>query len=82
MPEKREIHLRTTGRVQLEVLEVFLRERYRLAAHFAEPSILYKETPVRTARGFDSYTMPKPCWAEIEFLIEPLPRGTAVSICA
>ncbi|MDY3072979.1 MAG: translation factor GTPase family protein [Eubacteriales bacterium] len=76
VPEKREIHLRTTGRVQLEVLEVFLRERYRLAAHFAEPSILYKETPVRTARGFDSYTMPKPCWAEIEFLIEPLPRGS------
>ncbi|MEA4823276.1 MAG: translation factor GTPase family protein [Clostridiaceae bacterium] len=76
VPEKREIHLRTTGHVQLEVLSVFLRERYHLTAHFEEPSILYKETPIRSAVGFDSYTMPKPCWAEIEFHIEPLPRGS------
>ena len=78
VPEKQEIHLRTTGRVQLEVLEALLKERYDLTVRFEEPSILYKETPIRAARGFDSYTMPKPCWAEIEFRIEPLPRGAGL----
>ncbi len=82
VPEKQETHLRTTGRVQLEVLTVFLQERYGITARFEEPSVIYKETPVRPARGFDSYTMPKPCWAEIEFRIEPLPRGSGLRYAA
>ncbi len=76
--EKQEIHLRVSGRIQLEVLSEFLRERYHLGVIFGTPSVVYKEAPVTTARGFDSYTMPKPCWAEIEFLIEPLPRGSGL----
>ena len=82
VPEKQEIHLRTTGRVQLEVLTVFLQERYGISARFEEPSVIYKETPIRSATGFDSYTMPKPCWAEIEFRIEPLPRGSGLQYAA
>ena len=76
---QKEITISTTGKIQLEVIESLLRERYNLSAHFSPPTVIYKETP--TAKGFAraSYTMPKPCWAVVEFLFEPMPRGYGVS---
>jgi len=82
---KQELHLRTTGRIQLEVLQSFLRERYNLPVTFTQPSVIYKETPMQAAVGHDDYTMPKPCWACVDFLIEPLPEGSGLqyeSICS
>ena len=32
--------------------------------------------------GFEAYTMPKPCWAVVKLLIEPLPRGSGVEWCS
>ena len=32
----------------------------------------------KEAVGFYAYTMPKPCWAVLKFLITPLPRGSGV----
>lgn len=75
---KQELHVKTTGRIQLEILQGFLLERYHIDAFFSEPSIIYKETPVNVAEGFDSYTMPKPCWAELRFRVEPLSRGSGL----
>ena len=46
---------------------------------FAEPQVIYRETIREAAEGFVAYTMPKPCWAIIKFLIEPAPRGSGVS---
>ncbi|MBE6931338.1 MAG: TetM/TetW/TetO/TetS family tetracycline resistance ribosomal protection protein [Ruminococcaceae bacterium] len=82
---RQELHLRTTGRIQLEVLQSFLRERYNLAVTFTAPSVIYKETPREAAVGRDDYTWPKPCWACVDFLIEPLPEGSGLqyeSICS
>ncbi len=73
--EKREVWLRLTGKIQAEVLEALLQERWGLSARFGEPSVIYRETPVTAGEGFEAYTMPKPCWAVVRFLIEPLPRG-------
>lgn len=77
-PAEREILISCTGRIQLEVVSALLRERYGLTVTFSEPSVIYRETPLRTAEGFDAYLSPKPCWAVVRFRIEPLPRGSGV----
>jgi hypothetical protein len=45
---------------------------------FTKPAVLYRETISRAATGFVAYTMPKPCWAVMEFYIEPGERGSGV----
>lgn len=73
-----EAYLRLTGAIQTEVLEEQLLERFGLEARFGAPSVIYKETPARAGEGFDAYTMPKPCWAVLRFLIEPGKRGSGL----
>ena len=75
----KEITISTTGKIQLEVLDNLLRERYSLAANFSPPTVIYKETPASKGLARASYTMPKPCWAVVEFMFEPMPRGYGVS---
>lgn len=75
---EREILISCTGKIQLEVLAALLVERYGLRAVFSEPSVIYKETPSKAGYGYEAYTMPKPCWAVVRFLFEPLPRGAGV----
>ncbi|MBE6952130.1 MAG: TetM/TetW/TetO/TetS family tetracycline resistance ribosomal protection protein [Ruminococcaceae bacterium] len=76
--EKRELTINVTGTIQLEVISEILEKRFGIAAQFGKPSVIYRETPVDTGFGFDAYTMPKPCWAVLKFLIEPLPIGSGV----
>ena len=76
---QKEITISTTGKIQLEVISNLLKERYNLNALFSPPTVIYKETPTIAATGISRYTMPKPCWAVVEFLIEPMPRGYGVS---
>ncbi len=76
---QKEITINTTGKIQLEVLGNLLQERYNLSAYFSPPTVIYKETPAATGYARARYTMPKPCWAVVEFLFEPMPRGYGVS---
>lgn len=76
---QKEITISTTGKIQLEVLSNLLKERYGLSAEFSPPTVIYKETPSKAGTGLARYTMPKPCWAVVEFYIEPMPRGYGVS---
>ena len=76
---QKEITISTTGKIQLEVLGNLLKERYDLSAEFSPPTVIYKETPSCTGFAKARYTMPKPCWAVVEFLFEPMPRGYGVS---
>ncbi|MBQ8762642.1 MAG: TetM/TetW/TetO/TetS family tetracycline resistance ribosomal protection protein [Clostridia bacterium] len=76
---QKEITISTTGKIQLEVLDNLLKERYGIQAKFSPPTVIYKETPSGTGYARASYTMPKPCWAVVEFLFEPMPRGYGVS---
>ena len=76
---QKEITISTTGKIQLEVLSNLLKERYNLSAEFSPPTVIYKETPSSAGIGHASYTMPKPCWAVVDFNIEPMPRGYGVS---
>ncbi len=76
---QKEITINTTGKIQLEVLDNLLKERYDLKANFSPPTVIYKETPSAKGLARASYTMPKPCWAVVEFMFEPMPRGYGVS---
>ncbi len=76
---QKEITISTTGKIQLEVIDTLLKERYNLSAAFSPPTVIYKETPSAKGYARASYTMPKPCWAVVEFIFEPMPRGYGVS---
>lgn len=76
---QKEITISTTGKIQLEVIDNLLKERYNLTAAFSPPTVIYKETPASKGLARASYTMPKPCWAVVEFMFEPMPRGYGVS---
>ncbi len=79
IPTLNELQLKVMGTIQLEVLEEILENRFDLKVTFSPPAIIYKETISQTAEGWVAYTMPKPCWAKLRFLIEPAPRGSGVT---
>jgi ribosomal protection tetracycline resistance protein len=78
VPGTRQLLLNVTGLIQVEILASLFQDRFLLDVVLEEPKVIYKETPVKAAIGFDAYTMPKPCWAVVEFHIEPLPLGAGV----
>ena len=76
---QREIIINTTGKIQLEIIDSLLSERFGIAAEFSPPTVIYKETPSKKGIAYADYTMPKPCWAVVKFEFEPMPRGYGVS---
>ncbi|WP_339317144.1 translation factor GTPase family protein [Paenibacillus sp. FSL R10-2734] len=78
LQDERELHIKVMGPIQLEILNSVLEERYGLKVTFGQPSVIYKETPASRGEGFIAYTMPKPCWAILRFLIEPGPPGSGL----
>ncbi|HHL31438.1 MAG TPA: TetM/TetW/TetO/TetS family tetracycline resistance ribosomal protection protein [Oceanospirillales bacterium] len=79
LAEIREIHLKITGLIQIEILQAVLQDRFGLATEFSQPSIIYRETPAKVGHGYERYWMPKPCWAIVKFKIEPAQAGSGVS---
>ena len=76
--ETGELRIDAMGAIQLEILQDELKTRFGLAARFTNPTVIYRETIAREAEGFCAYTMPKPCWAILQFMIRPAPRGSGV----
>ena len=74
-----EMQLHVMGAIQLEILQELLETRFGLHVTFSEPTVIYRETIAQPATGFVAYTMPKPCWAVMDFTIEPAPRGSGVT---
>lgn len=78
LKNERELHVKIMGVIQLEVLTSILKSRFNIDVTFGAPTVIYKETPAKAGEGFDAYTMPKPCWAVLKFLIEPGERGSGL----
>jgi len=76
--EEKEMHVKVMGWIQIEVLEQIILQRFGIVAIFEDPTVIYKETPITSGYGLGHYTMPKPCWAIVRFLIEPGERGSGV----
>lgn len=76
--DEKEFHIKINGWIQIQILEQILLDRFQINAEFLSPSVIYKETPSASGIGYEEYTMPKPCWAVIQFAIEPGEIGSGV----
>jgi len=73
-----EIHLHVMGKIQLEVLEQVIRERFSLKVVFEKPEILYKETIQSEVIGYGHFE-PLRHYAEVHLKIEPGDRNSGIS---
>ncbi len=73
------IHIQIMGRVQLEVFQRLVRERFDLEVALADPRIYYKETILDTVEGVGHYE-PLRHYAEVHLKLEPLPMGSGLEI--
>ncbi len=71
------IHIQIMGKVQLEVFQRLVKERFDLDVTIADPRIYYKETIENTVEGVGHYE-PLRHYAEVHLLLEPLPRGSGL----
>ncbi len=76
--EEKELQVKIMGWVQIDILKYSLKERFNLEAECESPTVIYKETPTTKGEAIERYTMPKPCWAVVHFLIEPGERGSGI----
>ncbi|MDE7288433.1 MAG: TetM/TetW/TetO/TetS family tetracycline resistance ribosomal protection protein, partial [Oscillospiraceae bacterium] len=76
-----EIHVRLMGKIQLEILQTVMAERFGLQAEFAEGSILYKETIAEPVEGVGHYE-PLRHYAEVHLLLEPAEQGSGLQFYA
>ena len=77
--DERELHVSIMGPIQIEILTDILKVRFGIDAIFSDPTVIYKETPARPGEVTERYTMPKPCWGVVTYLLEPAERGSGVA---
>lgn len=75
---RQEIHIHVMGKVQLEVLEKIVEERFKLKVTFAPPEILYKETITSQVIGYGHFE-PLRHYAEVHLKLEPGERNSGVT---
>ncbi len=73
----RQIRVRLMGKVQLEVLQSRIQQRFGLDVTFGPGSIVYKETIAEPVEGVGHFE-PLRHYAEVHVLIEPLPSGSGL----
>jgi ribosomal protection tetracycline resistance protein len=73
-----QIHIHVMGKIQLEVLQQIVFERFMLKVTFAEPEILYKETIQSDVFGYGHFE-PLGHYAEVHLKLEPGERGSGVT---
>ena len=75
--ELKQIHIQIMGKVQLEVFQKLVAQRFNLEIRLADPKIYYMETIENTVEGVGHYE-PLRHYAEVHILLEPLPRGSGL----
>ncbi|MBR6705386.1 MAG: TetM/TetW/TetO/TetS family tetracycline resistance ribosomal protection protein [Clostridia bacterium] len=73
----RQIHIRSMGDVQLQVLQSLMRDRFGIPVTFGESGILYRETVAETVEGVGHWE-PLRHYAEVHILLQPLPRDSGL----
>ena len=76
-----QIHVQLMGKIQLEILRRRILDRFGLAVTFDEGSIVYRETIASPVLGMGHFE-PLRHYAEVQLLIEPLPRGTGIQLAS
>ncbi len=73
----KEIHAQFMGRVQIEVLEQLIEDRFGIKTKIGAGRILYKETIAAPVEGVGHFE-PLRHYAEVHVLMEPLPAGSGL----
>ena len=79
--EGTEIHVQIMGKVQLEVFQSLVKERFALDVTLDAGRIFYKETIASTVEGVGHFE-PLRHYAEVHLLLEPLVRGAGLEFAA
>ena len=77
--EENQQFINIMGKIQIEILEHQLLNRFGIKTEFKTPEVIYLETPSKNGEGYAEYTMPKPCWAVMKLLIEPGVPGSGIT---
>lgn len=72
-----QIHIHVMGRIQLEVLEQLVYERFKLKVAFDQPEILYKETIDNEVIGCGHFE-PLGHYAEVHLRLQPGERNSGI----
>ncbi|MDO5545888.1 MAG: TetM/TetW/TetO/TetS family tetracycline resistance ribosomal protection protein [Eubacteriales bacterium] len=75
--ENGQIHVQIMGRVQLEIFQALVKQRFGLDVELDDRRIFYKETIENTVEGVGHFE-PLRHYAEVHLLLEPLPRGSGL----
>lgn len=75
--ELQEIHVHVMGRIQLEILEKTVPERFGFAVSFGPCEIVYRETIASPVIGYGHFE-PLRHYAEVHLKLEPGPRGSGI----
>ncbi len=75
----KQIHVRLMGKVQLEILQSLIQERFGVSVTFDTGRISYKETILNTVEGVGHFE-PLRHYAETHLLLEPAEPGTGIHI--
>lgn len=73
-----ELHIHVMGKIQLEILEQVLLDRFRLSITFGPPEILYKETIATPVYGCGHFE-PLGHYAEVHLHLDSQERNSGVS---
>jgi small GTP-binding protein len=72
-----EIQVSVMGKLELEILQHIIKDRFELNVEFGEGSIIYKETIKEAVIGIGHFE-PLRHYAEVQLLMEPLPVGSGI----
>ena len=75
--ENGQIHVQIMGRVQLEIFQALVKQRFGLDVTLDDRRIFYKETIETAVEGVGHFE-PLRHYAEAHLLLEPLPRGSGL----
>ncbi|WP_036646020.1 elongation factor G [Paenibacillus sp. oral taxon 786] len=73
-----ELHIHVMGKIQLEILQQVVQERFGMKITFGPPEILYKETISTPVTGCGHFE-PLGHYAEVHLRLEPAERGSGVT---
>ncbi|MBS4173046.1 TetM/TetW/TetO/TetS family tetracycline resistance ribosomal protection protein [Bacillus sp. FJAT-49736] len=73
-----EIHIHVMGKIQLEVLEQIVQDRFGIKVYFEKPKIIYKETIASKVNGYGHFE-PLKHYAEVHLQLEPGEKGNGIT---
>ena len=75
--QTKQIQVQIMGKIQLEILQNLIQQRFQMEVSFDAGRIYYKETIANTVEGVGHFE-PLRHYAEVHLLLEPLPRGSGL----